>query len=199
MRCFIFYYRLSPPFPLHRFRIEWRLNGHAQRDDRQNWLDLVFFSPTAKTIQNDNNRSLKKIKPPNLEGELKHVSTWIYVRSEPGDGSSQIGRLLVGIERSGRGREIGIVKEQSPIAAHAFQLVVVGRQMPGTSDARPPSSAAGQTSTSLVLGRLFIRPVPCFVLRMKEEKEHSIMILCFFLMLFSFYKSHQVKGWQSTI
>ncbi len=96
-----------------------------------------------------------------------------YVWSEPSDGSSQVGRLLVGVERSGRRGEVGIVEEQSPVTADPFQLVVVGRKVPGASNARTTRSAAGQTSSSLVLGCLFIRPVPFIFVRKKKRKRES--------------------------
>lgn len=80
-----------------------------------------------------------------------------YMRSEPSDGSSQVGRFLVGVERPGRRREIRVVEEQSSVAADAFQLVVVGRMVPGASDAGSTGRSAG---SSTVRRRLFIGPIP---------------------------------------
>lgn len=80
-----------------------------------------------------------------------------YMRSEPSDGSSQVGRFLVGVERPGRRREIRVVEEQSSVAADAFQLVVVGRMVPGASDA---GSTGRGTGSSAVRRRLFIGPIP---------------------------------------
>ena len=77
---------------------------------------------------------------------LKIQKCFSYVRSEPCDGSSEIGRFLVGVQRTGNGREIRILKKHpwekynisSPIAmlqnkyqftsfaANSFQLVVAG-------------------------------------------------------------------------
>lgn len=84
--------------------------------------------------------------------------------SEPNDGTADAGWFLVGVERSGGGWKIRVVEEQSSIAAHAFQLVVVGRLVvAATTDA-----AAGQSSSSV---HLLIRPIPSI------QKEFSVIFI----------------------
>lgn len=102
-----------------------------------------------------------------------------YMRSQPSDGSSQGGRLLVGVQRPGRRREVRVVEEEPSVAADAFQLVVVGRVMPGSSDAR-----RRRRSSAVVGGRrLLIGPIPGRAGREKRESIHNYISTLFLFII----------------